>query len=348
MKMTKNELSIPSLEVATLVQIIDTELSSSLAERVRGIGTSLSVKGRLGALDGGGSGRMSYDLRLSSGDAEILCDIPISVLRSAGVRGGEQVAATGTLKTTWSRYTKHRVLIKLDVTELVVSTPPEQGTKIAIDAARIEALKGLRPPRNEFPDPTRIVRIAVIVSKTGQALVDEDFFGQLEPLGHRVKIDRIGINMLSAADMVHAIGAADSHIIAIIRGGGSPEQFDVFDDMDVLRAFSEKKAYRVTGLGHTGNTTLLDLYADYSAVTPTAAGRMIRDCMEGPTENTLVLSNRLRTAEVELASAQRQLQDVKTKHTTSPWPDKKVILQALLLGIVIGVVGLAVLASRHH
>ena len=55
------------------------------------------------------------------------------------------------------------------------------------------------------------------------------------------------------------------------RGGGSDEQFSVFENPELLRAWSEKRAYRIAGIGHSGNSTALDLLSDFAATTPAAA-----------------------------------------------------------------------------
>lgn len=57
---------------------------------------------------------------------------------------------------------------------------------------------------------------------------------------------------------MQAIRTANTDIIAPIRGSGSDEQFSVFENPDLLRAWFEKRAYRVAGIGHFGNSTALD------------------------------------------------------------------------------------------
>ncbi|WP_373359145.1 exodeoxyribonuclease VII large subunit [Acinetobacter lactucae] len=57
----------------------------------------------------------------------------------------------------------------------------------------------------------------------------------------------------------------------IIRGGGSKETFDIFNDEKVLKNFSNLNGYRIVGLGHNSDVTLLAYLADHSAITPSDA-----------------------------------------------------------------------------
>ena len=79
------------------------------------------------------------------------------------------------------------------------------------------------------------------------------------------------------AELSAAIREAAADVVAIIRGGGSSQDFEVFDDARVIVALAEQRAHRVVGLGHTGNTSLLELVADVTANTPAQAGTYIRE-----------------------------------------------------------------------
>jgi exodeoxyribonuclease VII large subunit len=72
-------------------------------------------------------------------------------------------------------------------------------------------------------------------------------------------------SMLDPSSLAKAISDADADILVVIRGGGDSDQFRVFDDQRVLKALAGNKAYRITGLGHTGNRTLADLIVDHAA-----------------------------------------------------------------------------------
>ena len=77
-------------------------------------------------------------------------------------------------------------------------------------------------------------------------------------------------NVDALSQVINSCTAYD--IVVIIRGGGSSEAFDIFNDEKVLKAFSNLNGYRIVGLGHNSDVTLLDYLADHSAITPSDAG----------------------------------------------------------------------------
>ncbi len=83
--------------------------------------------------------------------------------------------------------------------------------------------------------------------------------------------------MLDPVAIATAIRDAAADVVVIIRGGGSSQDFEVFDDVRVIVALAEQRAHRVVGLGHSGNTSLLELVADVTANTPAQAGTYIRE-----------------------------------------------------------------------
>src|SRR5690606_344372 len=67
-------------------------------------------------------------------------------------------------------------------------------------------------------------------------------------------------------------------VILISRGGGSFEDLNVFNDMDVAMEVYKSNVVVVTGIGHETDRTLTDYVADVYCHTPTAAAeRIIRN-----------------------------------------------------------------------
>jgi len=62
----------------------------------------------------------------------------------------------------------------------------------------------------------------------------------------------------------------------LLRGGGSGSEFEVFNSFRLLEKWIDKKAYKISALGHTDNRAYLDIFSDFSADTPTDAGIFIR------------------------------------------------------------------------
>ncbi len=59
--------------------------------------------------------------------------------------------------------------------------------------------------------------------------------------------------------------------VIIARGGGASDDLWIFNDEDIVRAVFKLRHPVVTGIGHQIDSVLVDLVADYSAHTPTAA-----------------------------------------------------------------------------
>ena len=161
--------------------------------------------------------------------------------------------------------------------------------------------------------------------------------------------------MLSAPERTHAIRTANANIIALIRGGGSDEQFSTFENPDLLRAWSEKRTYRVAGIGHSGNSTALDLLSDLAATTPATAGTHIADALRTCRDSQQhVAELRAQNDELRMQLRQAQMHHAAQPLTPPPAPPQKEVssqpqqnaltllrlVLALLIGMLTGVISL--------
>ena len=134
-----------------------------------------------------------------------------------------------------------------------------------------------------FPTPravdgaARVLSVCVIHPVSGQVL--DDFLGQLRETNEvSVDVHTLGTNMGSADELRGAVAGAEGFdVVALIRGGGAQVEFEPHNEVGLLRAWMEKNAYTVSGIGHSGDSTLLDTVSDASCETPTAAGAYIRE-----------------------------------------------------------------------
>ncbi|WP_404463072.1 hypothetical protein LG331_09850 [Vreelandella aquamarina] len=166
-------------------------------------------------------------------------------------------------------------------------------------------LTSLKPKRNPFPiRPTW--DLDLIFTNGSLAQVDGDFKGSLSGLLNRLTINEIPIKITSPEAIVQAIQSSKAHLLVIIRGGGSAGEFQVFNNELVLNALSDKSSYRVVGLGHHGNTSMIDLIADYSATTPTQAGNHVKEQIENLSDLTDYFESELEDKQSEIDSLRDQ------------------------------------------
>lgn len=69
------------------------------------------------------------------------------------------------------------------------------------------------------------------------------------------------------------VNESDVDVVIITRGGGSRDDLWLFNDEDIVRAVYKLRHPVITGVGHQIDTVFIDLVADYSAHTPTAAAQ---------------------------------------------------------------------------
>ena len=223
------------------------------------------------------SGKHFYGAKIvDDGGAQAKVEILASLISSRGILPGHQVIATGRIAV---RSTNYGIEVRLAATDIQLGDQEEAAKTEVTQQGRmsIERLRSLPMRRVPFPDRDS-VSIALIQSMSAAAQVNLDCMAELTKLGEAVGVFPVKINMLDPVAIATAIRDADADdIVMIIRGGGSESDFEVFDDPRVVSAMANQRAHRVVGLGHTGNASILDLIADYSANTPAQAGAYVRE-----------------------------------------------------------------------
>lgn len=296
---------IPEMGASTLAKVIQTRITTSVQNAFSENLGLIKVYGKLGTVRLGNYPK-AYGVKLSERGEEVLLDIPKELVSRLQLRGGETVMALGMLTAQCGRFSDHRLAVHLDVTDMVTADGPEATETEKSDQMTLARLKGLGVRRQPFP-LHEAIKVSVVLSRSGQALVDQDFLQELAPIEGQVEIEKIPVNILSAEDIAAGIRRASGNVVAVIRGGGNEDQFDVFENAQVIEALANKKAYRVIGLGHTANTTLLDLLADYAANTPTRAGAHIREMVEHNSRAVVDLNRQLAAQQKVAREAQEAL-----------------------------------------
>ncbi len=129
------------------------------------------------------------------------------------------------------------------------------------------------------PLPEFIARVGLITSKTG-AVID-DFRRNLALLGMKVYHRDVRVEGAAAVNQVaSAVGAFNRgkqaiDILVIIRGGGSMEDLQAFNNELVVRAVFGSRVPTIVSIGHDRDIPLAQMAADTSASTPTATAVLI-------------------------------------------------------------------------
>ena len=264
---------------------------------------------------GRASGKYFYGAKVvDDGGAQAKVEIMASLVASRGIVPGQNVILSGRLVIKSGNY---GVEVKLAATDIQLGEQEEAAPTAMVQQGRmtLERLRALSLWRVPFPDRD-VISITLIQSTSAAAQVANDCMAELTKLGDAVGVFPVRVNMLDPVAIATAIREATADdILMVIRGGGDAADFEVFEDPRVLTAMAEQKAHRVVGLGHTGNATLLDLVADYSANTPAQAGAYVRERVQqrqrllGEVGKELRLAReRAESIEKERNAAQVQLQ----------------------------------------
>ncbi|WP_326909016.1 exodeoxyribonuclease VII large subunit [Sedimentibacter sp. MB31-C6] len=121
--------------------------------------------------------------------------------------------------------------------------------------------------------------IGIITSKSGAAIKDilktfESVKGNFEVVIYNVLVqgNKAKENIINGIKYFNNNG---SDVILISRGGGSFEDLNVFNDLDIAEEVYKSIVPIVTGIGHETDRTLTDYVADVYCHTPTAAAEKI-------------------------------------------------------------------------
>ena len=271
-------LAIPEITPATLQKHITALLERIAAERLPLLCGVMRVRGMLTDL-GKASGSMFYGASLTADGTSTKIDVAATLLASHGIERGQNVIATGCVSIKSGKF---GVEVRLGVTEIELAKGEEATISADTDRGRmtIEGICALDVHRNPFPD-TVPLKIALIHSASSLTVVAQDFMAEINKLGDKADVRTGGVNMSDAvaiATLIRKVG--EQYVLVLIRGGGDAADFEVFNDRRVVEALAQSRCHRIVGLGHSNNSSLLDLVSDFSARTPGQAGIYIREQIE--------------------------------------------------------------------
>ncbi len=259
------------MDATNLPPLSVSDFLSCASEVLEGAFPVLTVEGEVASMAVRQGKFVFFDLKDETGS--VSCFMMVWQLRVA-LEDGMQVAVQAVPKLT------ARGKFSLTVQQV---RPVGQGSikkNFELLRQRLSA-EGLFAPERKRPVPEWPEHIAVVSSPQAAGYADfMTIIGQRWG-GMQVDVYAVPVQGAGAADrIIRAIErcnrqATVPQVLAIVRGGGSADDLQVFNDEALVRAIAASRVPTVVGVGHDTDETLADLAADVRAVTPTNAAQLI-------------------------------------------------------------------------
>ena len=136
--------------------------------------------------------------------------------------------------------------------------------------------EAIKKPLPKFPK-----NIALVTSRHGEAI--NDFNTNIGQFGFKISlVDSRVEGQRAVFDILEAIRFFNKNhekydALVLIRGGGSWESLQAFNNEKVAYAIRDSNIPVVCGVGHEGDVTIADLASDFRASTPTAAAKKLSE-----------------------------------------------------------------------
>lgn len=133
----------------------------------------------------------------------------------------------------------------------------------------------LEERKKEIPELSQ--KIGLITSETGAVI--HDFLTNLGKYGFQIKfVDSRVEGQVAVRNLISAINYffdKDIDVLVIIRGGGSLESLQAFNNETLVRIIADFNKPVICGIGHEKDVPLASLVADRMVSTPTAAAHVL-------------------------------------------------------------------------
>ncbi len=137
--------------------------------------------------------------------------------------------------------------------------------------------EGLLAVERKRQIPELCTKVGLITSETGAVI--HDFLTNLDKFGFQVKLFGSRVEGQSAVrDLMFAVdnlARQDIEVLVIIRGGGSFESLQAFNNEALIRKIASFPKPVICGIGHEKDVPLASLVADKMTSTPTAAAGVL-------------------------------------------------------------------------
>ncbi len=155
----------------------------------------------------------------------------------------------------------------------------EGALKKAYDALRKKLEKeGLFAKERKRAVPQLPHRIGLITSRSGAAI--GDFTTNIGQFGYKILFYHSSVEGANAIrelkDALTIMARKNLDVLVIVRGGGSLESLQAFNNEMIVRMIVDFPVPVVAGVGHERDETLATLVADVGVSTPTAAAHAVR------------------------------------------------------------------------
>ncbi|MCK5123429.1 MAG: exodeoxyribonuclease VII large subunit [Candidatus Pacebacteria bacterium] len=155
--------------------------------------------------------------------------------------------------------------------------------------------EGLFAPEIKKPIPNLPQTIGLITSNQGAAI--GDFTTNLGNYGFKIKFINSSVEGKQAVfDLIKAVKQfkkmKNLDVVVIIRGGGSLESLQAFNNEALVREIANLEVPVICGVGHEKDISLVALVSDLAVSTPTAAARAVRESWDNAAEK-LVYNQRV-------------------------------------------------------
>jgi len=281
------------------------------------------IKGEISELNIANSGHVYFVIKDKDEEAVLncitwkdnykMCDIEFEV--------GMEVIVTGHANI----YAKNgKFSFIADTVELV----GEGALKKAYDALKKKLdEEGLFSEERKRKLPEFVQRIGLITSKEGAVI--HDFESNLNKYGFKIIFVHSKVEGQSALkDLLTAIQTMkkqDVEVLVIIRGGGSLESLQAFNNENLVRAIVDFPVPVIAGLGHERDVPLAALAADYMASTPTAAALLVGKSWDEAFEKVREFTNIIKILEGHIQQVGESIEDL--------WGNVAVLFSDTLQGI---------------
>ncbi len=154
----------------------------------------------------------------------------------------------------------------------------EGALKIAYDQLKLKLEKeGLLAVSRKREIPVYPHKIGVISSKSGAVI--NDFLTNIGKFGYEIFFVDSKVEGVDAIkDLLNSINTlrnADIDVLVIMRGGGSLESFQAFNNEVLVRAVADFPVPVLTGIGHDKDEPLVSMVSDKNVSTPTAVANLL-------------------------------------------------------------------------